>query len=97
MREQIRYKYERSKKVKNVSIIQYRQEKYRRIGIEIYRKVHKNKNTDEQEKNEKNEKNEKKRVNIKDGQKEDNEEYRGKTERQKKRMRNMLKKNILKN
>ena len=53
MREQIRYKYERLKKVKNVSTIQYRQEKYRRIGIEIYRKVDKNKNTDEQEKNEK--------------------------------------------
>ena len=47
MREQIRYKYERLKKVKNVSTIQYRQEKYRRIGIEIYRKVDKNKNTDE--------------------------------------------------
>ena len=47
MREQIRYKYERSKKVKNVSTIQNRQEKYRRIAIEIYRKVDKNKNTDE--------------------------------------------------
>ena len=53
MREQIRYKCERLRKMKNVSTIQYRQEKYRRIGIEIYRKVDKNKNTDEQEKMEK--------------------------------------------
>ena len=50
MREQIRYKYERLKKMKNVSTIQNRQEEYRRIAIEIYRKVDRNKNTDEQEK-----------------------------------------------
>ena len=66
MREQIRYKYERLKKMKQVSTIQYRQEKYRRIGIEIYRKVDKNKNTDEKEKMKKM----KKRLNMKGGKKE---------------------------
>ena len=53
--------------MKNVSTIQYRQEKYRRIAIEIYRKVDKNKNTDEQEKMEKIKK---RRVNMKGGKKE---------------------------
>ena len=48
MREQIRYKYERLKKVKNVSTIQNRQEKYRRIAIEIYRNVDKNNNTEDE-------------------------------------------------
>ena len=67
MREQIRYKCERLKKMKNVSTIQYRQEKYRRIAIEIYRKVDKNKNTDEQEKMKKMKK---RRVNMKGGKKE---------------------------
>ena len=62
----MRYKCERVKKMKQVSTIQYRQEKYRRIGIEIYRKVDKNKNTDEKEKMKKM----KKRLNMKGGKKE---------------------------
>ena len=68
MREQIRYKYERLKKVKNVSTIQNRQEKYRRIAIEIYRNVDKNNNTEDEQ--EKMEKMKKRRVNMKGGKKE---------------------------
>ena len=51
--------------MKQVSTIQYRQEKYR-TGIEIHRKVDKNKNTDEKEKMKKM----KKRLNMKGGKKE---------------------------